>query len=398
MMVPALRFPGFEGEWESKQGDEIFLSRRTKGREGLPMYSVTLTRGMIPRDALERNIGEDAEDNLNLFVAKGDIVYNMMRMWQGAFGLATVDCMVSGAYVVLEPKAGVDSKFFVYNFGRQIALYFFTSYSYGLTSDRLRLYSKDFAQIKFAVPTFPEQTKIASFLSAVDEKLRALKQKKAALEVYKKGVMQQLFSRELRFKDVDGEDFPDWEETIVEKNAVVSAGATPNTSKREYWGGSIRWMNSGELNQKRVYEVENRITLAGLKSSSTKLLPKNCVLIGLAGQGKTRGTVAINLVELCTNQSIAAILPNPERFIAEFLYHNLDFRYDELRSLSKGDGGRGGLNLNIIRSIKIELPSLSEQTKIAEFLSSLDTKIQATQQQIEQVEVWKKGLLQKMFV
>ena len=74
---------------------------------------------------------------------------------------------------------------------------------------------------------------------------------------------------------------------------------------------------------------------------------KYCILIGLAGQGKTRGTVAMNMIELCMNQSIAAIFPSKD-FYEDYLYHNLDFRYDELRQLSTGDGGRGGLNLNII--------------------------------------------------
>ena len=71
-------------------------------------------------------------------------------------------------------------------------------------------------------------------------------------------------------------------------------------------------MNSGELNLKIVNDVEGRITSLGLKKSSTRLIPANCILIGLAGQGKTRGTVAINTVELCTNQSIAAIFPNSQ--------------------------------------------------------------------------------------
>jgi type I restriction enzyme S subunit len=156
-------------------------------------------------------------------------------------------------------------------------------------------------------------------------------------------------------------------------------------------------MNSGELNLKRVSEVENRITELGFNNSSTKLLPKKCVLIGLAGQGKTRGTVAINLVELCTNQSIAAILPNPKTFDSEFLYHNLDRRYFELRTLSTGDGGRGGLNLQIIKSLDIELPTVEEQKRISDFITCIDKKIYQVVTQVEKAEVWKKGLMQKMF-
>lgn len=194
--------------------------------------------------------------------------------------------------------------------------------------------------------------------------------------------------------------FPEFNKMWVRKSvgeiAEVTAGATPSTLKAEYWNGNIRWMNSGELNLKKVTEVENRITELGLKNSSTKILPKYCVMIGLAGQGKTRGTVAINLIELCTNQSIGSILPN-QKFIPNFLYHNLDNRYEELRSLSTGDGGRGGLNLQIIKSIIIPLPTLSEQTKIASFFSAIDEKYQVLKKKKSLLGEYKKGVMQKIF-
>ena len=157
-------------------------------------------------------------------------------------------------------------------------------------------------------------------------------------------------------------------------------------------------MNSGELNLKRVHEVQGRITELGLNNSSTKIIPPKCILIGLAGQGKTRGTVAMNMVELCTNQSIAAIFPNELLFDSEFLYHNLDGRYDELRRLSAGDGGRGGLNLQIIKNLKIHLPkSKREQKKIADCLSSLDDLICSEESKLEYLKAHKKGLLQQLF-
>lgn len=168
-----------------------------------------------------------------------------------------------------------------------------------------------------------------------------------------------------------------------------------STRINDYWGGSIRWMNSGELNLKTIREVEGRITEQGLQSSSTKMIPQKCILIGLAGQGRTRGTVAINLIELCTNQSIAAILPN-NRFIPEYLYYNLDARYEELRSLSTGDGGRGGLNLTIIRSLDVPLPNIMEQTAIASVLSDIDTEITTLEQQLDKTRNLKQGMMQEL--
>jgi len=187
----------------------------------------------------------------------------------------------------------------------------------------------------------------------------------------------------------------DWEVKKISKFTQTTAGGTPSTQKNEYWNGDIKWMNSGELNLKKVFNVENKITELGLKNSSTKLIPVKCILIGLAGQGKTRGTVAMNMVELCTNQSIAAIYPN-DSFISEFLYYNLDNRYAELRRLSTGDGGRGGLNLKLINSLKIPLPPLPEQKAIADCISTWDNAIEKQSQLIELLTQRKKALMQKL--
>lgn len=194
------------------------------------------------------------------------------------------------------------------------------------------------------------------------------------------------------FRKADG-----WHDRLIGEITQVTSGGTPESSNPKYWNGNIPWMNSGELNNKRVHSVSNKITSLGLKESSTKLIPPNCVLIGLAGQGKTRGTTAINYIELCTNQSIAAIHPNYEIFDSEFLYHRIDFMYDELRALSTGDGGRGGLNLEIIKSIRLFLPSLKEQQKIASCLSSLDDLITAHTQKLDALKAHKKGLMQQLF-
>lgn len=201
-----------------------------------------------------------------------------------------------------------------------------------------------------------------------------------------------------RLRFLEFRDKGEWNvKQIGQISENITAGGTPSTSAKEYWGGSIRWMNSGELNYKKVHEVQGRITEEGLRNSSTKIIPKMCVLIGLAGQGKTRGTVAMNMVELCINQSIAAIFPNERSFSSDFLYYNLDNKYDELRSLSAGGEGRGGLNLQIIKSLRVTLPSLPEQQKIADCLTSLDDLISAQNQKVEALKRYKKGLMQQIF-
>lgn len=174
-----------------------------------------------------------------------------------------------------------------------------------------------------------------------------------------------------------------------------TAGGTPSTQVSSYWGGEIPWMSSGELHLKQVYDVVGRITQKGLENSSTKFVPANSVLIGLAGQGKTRGTVAISKIPLCTNQSIAAIFPTDE-FNSTFLFYNLENRYDELRALSTGDGGRGGLNLTIIRNVLVKFPPLPEQTAIATALSDTDALISSLQTLIAKKKAIKLSAMQNL--
>ena len=187
----------------------------------------------------------------------------------------------------------------------------------------------------------------------------------------------------------------DWEVAKVSVKTNVVTGGTPSTNIPEYWNGNIRWMSSGELNNKRIYDVQGRITSVGLNNSSATLIPPNCVLIGLAGQGKTRGTAAINYVELATNQSIASILPS-EHINHEYLYQSIDKRYEELRELSSGGGGRGGLNKALLMNLPILLPPIPEQEKIAEVLGDVDGLIDKTQQLINKKKDLKTATMQKL--
>ncbi|WP_312208493.1 restriction endonuclease subunit S [Empedobacter sp.] len=256
--------------------------------------------------------------------------------------------------------------------------------------------------IELPFPSNPaEQQKIAACLSSLDDVIAGHEEKLTSLEEHKKGLMQNLFPKEgetqPKYRFPEFENDGDWTKYKIKDIAKVTTGGTPESTNPEYWNGDIPWMNSGELNNKRIHSVSNYITLKGLKESSTKLIPPNCILIGLAGQGKTRGTAAINYIELCTNQSIGSIHPNEEVFISEFLYHNIDSMYDTLRFLSAGDGGRGGLNLQIIKDIEILLPSLYEQQKIASALSSVDELIVAQREKIAALKEHKKGLMQGLF-
>lgn len=232
---------------------------------------------------------------------------------------------------------------------------------------------------------------IASSLSGADALINSLEQLLTKKRLIKQGMMQQLLTGKRRLPG-----FVDtWSKRAIGEFADCVTGGTPSRLVPQFWGGSIRWMNSGELNLRRVSEVAGRITDAGLRSSNTRVLPENCVLIGLAGQGRTRGTVALNLVALCTNQSIAAILPGSE-FSPLYLYYHLDTRYAELRGLSDGGGGRGGLNLGIIRSLEVPFPSYDEQSAISAVLADIDEEISALSGRLLKARQIKRGMMQNL--
>jgi type I restriction enzyme S subunit len=225
----------------------------------------------------------------------------------------------------------------------------------------------------------------------VDAATHALFNLIAKKRAIRRGAMQQLLTGKTRLPGYEGK----WGPKAIGDFTNCTAGGTPSTLVRHYWGGDVRWMSSGELNAKLVHDVEGRITQEGLRNSSAKIVPVKSVLIGLAGQGKTRGTVALNTVPLATNQSIAAIFPSPS-FVPEYLYYNLDARYDELRRMSTGEGGRGGLNLKIIRSITVPLPSVEEQAAIARVLTDMDAEIRALRLRREKAKSIKQGMMQAL--
>jgi type I restriction enzyme S subunit len=176
---PRLRFPEFQNarEWVLRKAGSLFTNRVTKGEKGLPIYSVTMHDGMVRRDSLDRNYYDIEDAAGNKKVCRDDIAYNMMRMWQGALGVAPEDCLVSPAYIVLAPVKGTVPVFFQFLFKLPETLLVLTSHSRGLTKDRLRLYYDDFARIPLRCPTPAEQQRIASCLTSLDDLIAAQTQK-----------------------------------------------------------------------------------------------------------------------------------------------------------------------------------------------------------------------------
>lgn len=407
---PKLRFPEFRDAdgWQRKKLSELLFETKQRNRVlhygANDVLSVSGEYGCVNQiELLGRSYAGASVANYHI-VETGDIVYTKSPLKKNPYGIIKENKgkagIVSTLYAVYRTTRLALPNYLEHYFSRDynVNSYLQPIVRKGAKND-MKVNNADVLSGEIWAPKREEQQKIADCLSSLDELIEAENQKLKALQQHKKGLREALFPAEgetlpkLRFPGFNRK----WAEgTIASLDLNVTTGATPCTTNSIYWDGNIRWMNSGELNLKRVYEVENRISGAGLKDSSTKLLPKFCVLIGLAGQGKTRGTVAMNMVELCTNQSIAAIHPSPN-VNNDFLYHELDRRYYELRRLSTGDGGRGGLNLQIIKNLKIVYPEPDEQLRIADFLFAVDDLVTSQSQKIYALRDHKKGLMQQLF-
>ena len=263
---------------------------------------------------------------------------------------------------------------------------------------------RTFAAISITIPTLPEQRKIADFLAAVDGRIEQLSQKKALLEDYKKGVMQQLFTQALRFKDkVNGEaregtwgathDFPEWEETTLGEIGSVVGGGTPDSTNDTYWNGDVQWFTPTEIRSKFVSRSKRTISTSGLKNCSASVLPAGTLLFTSRA---TIAEVSIATEPCTTNQGFQSITVN-QNVSNEFIYYwVIHFKKEFLRK------AQGSTFLEIggkeVRKMPLLLPSLPEQTKIANFLTALDRKIESVSSQITHTQTFKKGLLQQMFV
>jgi type I restriction enzyme S subunit len=254
--------------------------------------------------------------------------------------------------------------------------------------------SSQFLNYKFLLPEEDEQITIGKFFQTIDNYIENLKSQKEELEKYKKGMMQKIFSQQIRFKDENGNNFPEWKDSKISEITDVLVGGTPSTSREEYWNGEINWISSGELNQKYINTSLKMITKKGLNSSSAKIMPKNTVLLAMTGA--TLGKISILNIEASGNQSVAGFIPN-DNFEPHFLYFYLI--YDKKQILSKAGGAaQAGINKKNIEELVIPLPSIKEQKKIADYIKNIDNLEEVINNSIIHLENWKKGLMQQMFI
>ena len=250
------------------------------------------------------------------------------------------------------------------------------------------IYIKDIKSIELSIPTeIAEQTKIANFLTAVDEKITQLSQKHDLLTQYKKGVMQQIFSQELRFKDDDGEDFPEWEEHLLGNVATLFNG-------RAY--KQTEWEDTGTP----VIRLQNLTGSGDTYYYSNIKLPANqyCNTGDLLYMwSATFGPVWWQGEKAIYHYHIWKIDTDNNNLSKNYLFYVLDDITAKMKRTSNGSTmahiTKGGME-----KLALTLPSVVEQTKIANFLTAIDDKITNTQEQLKALKQYKSGLLQQMFV
>jgi type I restriction enzyme S subunit len=257
------------------------------------------------------------------------------------------------------------------------------------TSNSMKNITKgDVKSVPICFPTLPEQQKIAAFLSSVDRKIEQLTCKKSLLEQYKKGMMQKFFSQELRFKDSEGNDFPDWDE----KRLGEVANVNPKASKLpdEFIYIDLESVVSGSLVK------ESKIQKIGAPSRAQRLLEKGDVLFQMVRPYQKNNYYFCKDGNYIASTGYAQLRAKGS---AKFLYQILHTGSFVNKVLARCTGtSYPAINSSDLAKIYFQFPSFPEQQKITDFLSSIDQKIDLIATELDHAKTFKKGLLQQMFV
>ena len=402
--VPELRFPEFEGEWEKKKLGEVARFSKGKGISKADITADGLTECIrygelytYYREAINTIKSKtNLEHKYLVFSEANDVIIPASGETQ--IDIATASCVLKSGValggdlnIIKTENNGLFLSYYL-NSKRKMDI---ANLAQGISV--VHLYSSQLSLLNLNLPTLPEQSKIATFLTAVDDKLQALKKKKSLLEVYKKGVMQKLFSQELRFRSEDGKEFGDWEEKKLGEvcDRITTKNKENNTnvltisaqigliSQLEFFNKSV-----SAKNVTGYYLLHNN-DFAYNKSYS------NGYPMGAIKRLKRYVKGVVSTLYICFRFNDSINLDFMEQYF-EMGLQNVEIE----KVAQEGARNHGLLNIGVsdFLNIGLILPSHSEQTLIANFLSSLDEKINHTQTEITKTEVWKKGLLQKMFV
>lgn len=388
--------PGYN---KTKAGD-FFHNRKETGTSGLPVLSVTMNSGIVYRKTLDRKMAPDLLPEQSLLVEPGDIVYNMMRMWQGAVAVCKNRGVVSPAYVVCRPKGEIDSLFAYYLFKTPTMLHRLKSYSYGITGDRLRLYYKDFAAIPLNIPPLQEQNKIAEILSTWDEAIEQTRKLIDAKKRHKKALMQQLLTGKNRLAGFPRSkytayhffDLPsDWE--CPQMKEIAAERSERNGEKEDMTvfacSKHLGFLESSKYFGKRVFSDD---------TSNYKVIRRGW--FGFPSNHIEEGSIGLlSTHEIGLVSPIYTVFRCNDSVIPEYLYavfKTETYRHIFAISTNASVDRRGSLRWKEFSLIRVPLPSIEEQRAIVDVLETVDNEIKMLEKKLSALEKQKRGLMQKL--
>ena len=287
-----------------------------------------------------------------------------------------------------EIKENVSAKYFYY-LCTQIE---FDFYQYGSAVPSMT--QRDLYNVNFPYPTLDEQRRIANYLdrkcSQIDTIIAQQQEVIEKLKAYKLSVITEAVTKGLNpdtpMKDSGVEwigEIPEyWQLSHIGNLVEMGSGGTPDRKKPEYWeNGNIPWMSSGEINDEYIYSTTEHITELGLQNSNAKILPVNTVMLGLIGQGKTKGLTAILKTEVCCNQNLAYLIADEKYLHYRYLFYCFKAMYFYIRGLV-GES-QAGIYSYFLKKLHIPLPDIEQQIRISDYL---DTKCEAIKNSINKRE------------
>lgn len=407
MAVPKLRFKADDGsqfpDWEEKKMSDIFVERREMQciDDEYKLLSFTIEQGVINPEDKKTNkrdfLMKDKASKKFLRTEYNDIIYNPANLKYGAINRNKLGKgLLSPIYAIFYTEQNavfMESVVRNPDFIKRSL-----KYLEGTVIKLMTLKPRDFLRIKSYIPSIPEQQKIAEFLSTIDTVIEKQKETVSAWEERKKGVMQKLFSQEVRFKADDGSEFPDWEEKkLGDCCSLITKGTTP----KEYpENGDVNFVRidcieNGSINISKCLKINEQIHNGELARS---VLKENDLLCSIAGALGVVTVVTKDILPANTNQALA-ILRLYESENVQYISKTLSsYIMEKYIRECKTVGAQPNLSLGQMRDLIIPYPCSDEQQKIADCLSSLDEVIEKQKATLAAWEELKKGLLQQMVV
>lgn len=411
MKVPKLRFKEFSDQWEKRILGDIFTFKngvnasKEQYGSGFKFINVLdiINNNFITYENILGSVNITEEEFTKNEVKYGDVLFQRSSETREEVGQSNVYIgnrpVTFGGFVIRgRGITKYDPIFFNYILKTDSVRDEITQRSGGST--RYNIGQEALNVVTILLPTIPEQTKIASFLTAIDEKITQLTQKCDLLAQYKKGVMQQIFSQKLRFKDDDGREFPEWVEKNMGDTLSIFSGYAFSSNYSQSYG--IKWLKIADVGiQKMTPDSPSYLPSELRDKHKNFLVYKDDYVIALT-RPILNGELKIARIDQyydgsLLNQRVGKLVSNE---VINFVYFLLQLK-NTVSQITDTISGTDppNLSLNEIKGIKLKIPSdRAEQTKIANFLTAIDDKITQAQAQLEAVKRYKKGLLQQMFV